>query len=418
MKKKTMSDNKTYRRFRGLCRLSLAAVAALVVMPLAASDLNRKIDVAGNNITIRELFRQIEEKTGYTFAFNRSALDTSKRIELPDGKTETGEILNTVLRDLGFSYIVNDKHIIILPMREKQPAATGSTAVSPRAAVQPSYAAAQPARTVEPARAPEQSVRAAAQPARPATQPVRPAEQASQPAPQTVPAEKPAAKIDLPVVRADNAYTEIVDNSVYMVIPGRQVIQIPDIAPGLFSSHPMPATSLAGKLPYVPQSPRWAIKTNLLFDAVATMNLGVELRVSPKNTIELTGYYNPWSWGGNRKWKTIMVQPEFRYWICDPFAGHFLGAHVQWAHYNFSGVPVGGMKNYRYQGDLYGAGLSYGYSWYIGKRWALEATVGAGYNYLEYEKFDCEVCGTRFGWQNHHYIGITKLGLNLSFLIK
>lgn len=396
MKGKSMSDNKTYRRFGGLCRLSLAVVAALIVMPLAALDLSQKIDVAGTNITVKELFRQIEEQTGYTFAFNRSAFDTSKRIELPAGKIEIGDILNIVFRDSGFSYILNDKHIIILTARDEQSVATGSTVRSPRAAVQPTYAAVQPVRPAEQRTVPVQNE----------------SKTVSPPATQAVAAEIPAAKIDLPVVRVDNAYMEIIDNSVYMVIPGRQVIQMPN-----FSSQHMPSPG-SGKKPYVPQSPRLAIKTNLLFDAVATMNLGVELRVSPKNTIELTGYYNPWSWAGNRKWKTIMVQPEFRYWICDPFAGHFIGAHVQWAHYNFSGVPFGGMKNYRFQGDLYGAGFSYGYSWYIGKRWALEATVGAGYNYLEYEKFDCEVCGTRFGWQNNHYIGITKLGLNLSFLIK
>lgn len=53
------------------------------------------------------------------------------------------------------------------------------------------------------------------------------------------------------------------------------------------------------------------------------MNLGLEVRVSPKHTVELSGSCNPWSWNDNRKWKSIPVQPEFRYWICDPFVARY-----------------------------------------------------------------------------------------------
>ena len=35
------------------------------------------------------------------------------------------------------------------------------------------------------------------------------------------------------------------------------------------------------------------------------------------------------------------------------------------------------MENYRYQGNLYGAGLSYGYQWLLSNRWSMEAVIGA-----------------------------------------
>lgn len=170
--------------------------------------------------------------------------------------------------------------------------------------------------------------------------------------------------------------------------------------------------------PSIPQSPLLAVKTNLLFDVTTTMNFGLELKIAPKWTVELTGSYNPWTWAGNRKFKSVIVQPEFRYWLCDPFSGHFLGAHAHWAHYNFGNLPFGALKNHRYQGDLVGAGISYGYSWYLGRRWALEGTIGVGYAYMDYQTFEGIECGTCFGWNNTHYLGITKLGLSLSFLIK
>ena len=39
----------------------------------------------------------------------------------------------------------------------------------------------------------------------------------------------------------------------------------------------------------------WAIKTNLLYDATATVNLGVEIGVAPKWTIDISGNLNAWS---------------------------------------------------------------------------------------------------------------------------
>ena len=38
-----------------------------------------------------------------------------------------------------------------------------------------------------------------------------------------------------------------------------------------------------------------------------------------------------------------------------------------------------GMGTRRYEGSLFGVGLSYGYMWSIGKRWHVEATIGVGY---------------------------------------
>lgn len=392
MKEKNMSKNNIYRKLARWAKLSLVLAAAFAVMPLAALDLTQKINVTGINMTVKELFKQIEGQSGYTFAFNKSAFDTSRRVNVSVNGAEIGEVLNAILQDSGFSYIINNRHIIILPVKEdaRQERTAKSGGQSPRAAAQQAQNhAPQPDRQYE-------------------TTEVRPSVSAP---------EKFAAKADLPVVKAEEVYMEVVDNSVYMVIPGQQVVEMTGIEPKQYN-HALPPASATNRIPNVPKSPRWALKTNLLADATTTMNLGIEVRISPKWTMEVMGYYNPWSWSNNRKFKSIIAQPEFRYWVCDPFAGHFIGVHAQWGHYNFGNLPVGGLKDRRYQGDLYGAGFSYGYSWYIGKRWALEATVGVGYNYLNYEKFDCAVCGTRFGWEDKHYVGITKLGLNLSFLIK
>ncbi len=393
-----MLNNTTHRRMAAWITKVLVAAAVLATTPSMAMALDQspKVNVSGVDVPVGDMLKQIEHQTAYTFAYNKSTFDTSRRVTLQASQADLKQVLDRMLKDSGFTYIISGNHIIIIPVRAAESTVkqqTTQTPSSPRAQARQQTA---------------QSTQATASPIFQAS-PVPSVPQQAADQPKAVPLP------DLPVVKAEYAYVEVVNDEVYMVIPGQQVVAIGDMAPKATAiTKPLPEL----RTPNIPTSPRLAIKTNLLLDATTTMNLGFEVRVSPRWTMELMGYYNPWSWSDNRKWKTIAVQPEFRYWLCDPFAGHFLGVHAQWSHYNVGNLPFGSLKNNRYQGDLAGAGLSYGYSWFLGKRWALEATIGVGYNYMWYQRFDQEVCGNCYGWEHKNYVGITKLGLNLSFLIK
>ena len=76
------------------------------------------------------------------------------------------------------------------------------------------------------------------------------------------------------------------------------------------------------------------IKTNLLYDATATLNGAVEVRFSNQWTGELGANLNAWAINDHR-WKHWAVQPEVRYWFCESFSGHFVGAHLIGGQYNF-----------------------------------------------------------------------------------
>jgi outer membrane protein OmpA-like peptidoglycan-associated protein len=165
--------------------------------------------------------------------------------------------------------------------------------------------------------------------------------------------------------------------------------------------------------------PSYGIKTNLLYDAVTTINLGVEFRTGAKTSLEIPFHYNPWTFNDNRKWKHVLVQPEFRRWLRGTFDGHFFGLHGHYAYYNVGNLPApfsDYMKAHRFEGWLAGAGISYGYRWnFRNPRWALEATVGVGYAYLDYERYLCETCGEYIDSRTKHYFGPTKAALNLIF---
>ncbi len=166
------------------------------------------------------------------------------------------------------------------------------------------------------------------------------------------------------------------------------------------------------------QSQNIGIKTNLLYDVTTTLNLGVEFGLGSKTTMDISGNYNPWKFHEFRL-KHFLVQPEWRYWTCEKFNGHFFGIHGFYANYNVGGLPLSrNMKHNRYQGHLYGGGISYGYQWILNDYWNIEASIGLGYAHLNDKKYPCAECGDMIKKDNHNYIGPTKIAVSIIYIIK
>lgn len=176
------------------------------------------------------------------------------------------------------------------------------------------------------------------------------------------------------------------------------------------------------------QGQKAAVKTNLLYGAYTyTPNLSLEVALGGRSTLELGGGYNWFNLKGssqdNKKQVHWLGEIEYRYWFCSKFGGHFMGVHALGTQYNISGhkLPLLFGKDsdlHRYEGWGAGAGISYGYSFYLGKHWSLEAEIGAGYARLHYDKFDCVNCGRKQATENRNYFGPTKVGISLIYIIK
>ena len=82
-----------------------------------------------------------------------------------------------------------------------------------------------------------------------------------------------------------------------------------------------------------------AVKSNVLADAFLNPNLGIEVGLAPKWTLDVTGQFNAWMLSHDRHWKHWVVQPEARYWFCDRFSGHFVGAHIHGGQLPRHGCP-------------------------------------------------------------------------------
>lgn len=167
-----------------------------------------------------------------------------------------------------------------------------------------------------------------------------------------------------------------------------------------------------------------AIKTNLLYDATATINAGIEVKFAPQWTGDLSGNLNAWAIKDHR-WKHWLVQPEVRYWFCEAFSGHFVAAHLIGGQYNFGnldmnfkflGTDFSKLRDYRFQGWMGGAGIAYGYSWILDRHWNIEAEIGLGWVYTRYDKFECADCGKKVETARpHNYVGPTKAAVNLIY---
>lgn len=185
------------------------------------------------------------------------------------------------------------------------------------------------------------------------------------------------------------------------------------------------AAILSGVFLHTPASASgFGIKTNLLYDATATVNLGAELRVAPRWSIDVSGNLNAWSFNDGRRWKHWMAQPEARYWFCDAMAGHFVALHAIGGQFNFGHLPFarnivydfGNLRDRRYQGWAVGAGVGYGYSWLLGRHWNLEAELGIGWIRAAYDEFECEGCGKKVGSGVKNMVLPTKAAINFVYI--
>lgn len=166
------------------------------------------------------------------------------------------------------------------------------------------------------------------------------------------------------------------------------------------------------------------VKSNLLSDATLSPNAGVEFAVAPKWTIDVSGQINLWTVNG-RKWRHWLFQPEGRYWFCNTFSGHFVGAHLLGGQYNMGninmpftilGTDFSVLKHTRAQGWYAGAGIAYGYDWIINRRWTIEAEIGFGWVYTRFDRYPCANCGRKIDNNRvHNYVGPTKAAINIVY---
>lgn len=155
-----------------------------------------------------------------------------------------------------------------------------------------------------------------------------------------------------------------------------------------------------------------ALKTNIAYDAAGLPNLAFEMQFSKHISVELPVICSFWDISQKHAVRVVAIQPEGRWWLKQPGAGHFFGVHAHVAWFNVK------WQEDRYQNTdrpLLGAGVSYGYLLPLSKHWGAEFSLGAGYAHMKYNTYYNIDNGAQIGTETRNYWGITRVGLSLSY---
>jgi hypothetical protein len=158
---------------------------------------------------------------------------------------------------------------------------------------------------------------------------------------------------------------------------------------------------------------RLSIGSNLLYDAALLPNLSLELGVARRWSVLLEGAWSWWDTHDRHRYfhRVQVAGAEVRY----RFQPWFVGAYAMGGTYDLRFRTTGYLSNWSYS-----AGVSGGYSYSLGKHWALEATIGLGYlegichDYVFDAYFD-DYPETKV--RNIRYFGPTKIGVVLVYKI-
>ena len=171
------------------------------------------------------------------------------------------------------------------------------------------------------------------------------------------------------------------------------------------------------------RQPRVALRTNLLYDATLTPNLGMDVRVDSAWTVGLLVGINAWdiNKAENKKWRHALFSMRARKYRDSLFHKGYYEADVIYSHYNVGNtkIPFGlysAVKDRRLQGDLVALGGKYGYSWILARHWRIEAEAGVAVGYAWFKEYDCPHCGTFIGNGDRIFL-LPQLGINVVYII-
>lgn len=152
------------------------------------------------------------------------------------------------------------------------------------------------------------------------------------------------------------------------------------------------------------------IRTNTLGLATGTLNMGLDIAITKKLSIDVSGYWNPISVPGLRL-RTLGAFIGIRRWRFEPHVGFFWGMHFFCARYRV------GNRYTRYNGYLLGPGVSAGYSWMWSRRWNFSLEGGVGIFYMNDTKWypDTSPLDNNIVMKHYHRFVLAPSKLEISF---
>ena len=132
----------------------------------------------------------------------------------------------------------------------------------------------------------------------------------------------------------------------------------------------------------------WAVKSNLLFDALTALNVEVEIPIKNHWSVMVEHVFPWWETGNKYCLQLLETGVEGRYWFSDnrwhsqKLQGHFVGLYAMSGKYDLQWD-----EDLCYQGKGWSAGVTYGYSMPVAKWCHLEFALSVGYLRTRYQHY-------------------------------
>lgn len=185
------------------------------------------------------------------------------------------------------------------------------------------------------------------------------------------------------------------------------------------------ASDVADTVDMPPKPAYVALKNNLLYDAIATPNLQLEVRLADHWSLQAGVGFNPFPLDDTKfpKWRHVYAELAPRYWFCETFTRDFVSLNVGYTHYNVAGgmYPIGWMykpvRTNRFQGDAVLFGASYGWQFALSPHFSIELEGGVDAGITWFDKYECVHCGKMLAERERKWFALPRLGVNLVVLL-
>ena len=87
-------------------------LAFFLLAPLANAQ-NQKVQLSGNNLTLKSAFKQIEEQTKMSVDYDAEIINTSRQVSSVTNTLTVNELLKQLLQNSGYIYTFEGSHILI-----------------------------------------------------------------------------------------------------------------------------------------------------------------------------------------------------------------------------------------------------------------------------------------------------------------
>lgn len=172
-----------------------------------------------------------------------------------------------------------------------------------------------------------------------------------------------------------------------------------------------------------------SIKTNIPLWLTGSPNIGFEYTLTRQVTLNAEALWMPYMFkDGEEVFRVLEGSIEARYYIDprnyytnDSWDGFYVGPYAMYGNFNIGLIKDDDKaSSIRRKGWGVSGGVSAGYKFAFGTRWALDLNIGLGYAHLQYDKYPLGGEYVNYPLElkkTRSWIGPTKFGVHLVYNI-